>query len=144
LPIPGINPEAAARSISPILRLPIGALTGLDVAKLDQFSRPAETYRRGPYGQELATPPATRPGELAYLATGEIPYIRTLRDLALGPENVRYRTGYQITSGGEPITEEARTPISALARGVGLPFPATLDLTDIMKRREETIARQRG
>jgi len=141
-------PTQIGRAITPLIKLPIAAATGMDIGAWDQLSRPAGTIRRGPYGQEEATSPLTRLfsdpvrglGELGYVAAGQAPApIRGLRDLALGNE-ARYQTGYAIGD----LENENMTWNRSLLRGLNLPAPYTVNIAEITRRARERIERQRG
>jgi hypothetical protein len=120
-----LSPLEIGRSLSPAIKLPIEALLGVNPDRsFMPLSRPADTARTDVFGKALPTAPLFRGlagiPELAYLAAGQMPYVRTARDILLNPSIAHYATGYVATKGGERIPT-GRTRLGALWAGLNLP-----------------------
>jgi hypothetical protein len=91
-----LNPASAAKGVSPIIKLPVAAATGINLSRgFNQTSRPAGTGNLDSLGRETFTPLINRPRELANVALGQVPVARNLRDLIQGAAP-RYDTGQRI------------------------------------------------
>ena len=91
-----LNPASAARGVSPFIKLPVAAATGINLSRgFNQTSRPAGTGNLDSLGRETFTPLINRPRELANVALGQVPVARNLRDLIRGAAP-RYDTGQRI------------------------------------------------
>ncbi len=119
------SPTQIGGSLSPALKFPIEAFTGVNPDKgFAPLSRPGSTQGQGLYGPAKVTSPISRIlggnvrqglGELGYMAAGALPYTRTVRDVALGPGKTRTDTGYatKYASG--------KTRLGELYAGLNLP-----------------------
>jgi hypothetical protein len=146
------SPTEIGRSLTPAFKLPLAATVGINADRgFQPLTRPASTMRRGAYGQEAQTSPLTRlfsdpirgVGELGYLTAGAVPYVRSIRDVALGPEEARYATGYEVSAAGRPV-DTGRTRLSAILAGLNLPTVEQFDADEIARRQAEQRRRQRG
>lgn len=149
------SPTAIGRAITPAVRFPLSAFTGLDISRWEQNTRPAGTTRRGTYGQEEATPfwytmlqgrPLQGLGELGYQFTQQVAptQIRAARDIALGP-NARYATGYEIGSEtGRYLPANRGNLLNQILRAAGVPSVRHIDLAEARRRALEQERRQRG
>jgi hypothetical protein len=120
-----LSPLSIGASLSPALKLPIEIGLGINPNQnFKPLARPPQTANTDAFGRPLPTPPWTKGlhglGEMAYLAAGQVPYLSTLRDVALNPANARYATGYTATSGGVPYTT-GKSRLGELYAALNLP-----------------------
>lgn len=134
---PAFMPSQIGQAISPLIKAPIGALTGLDIGKLGQYKRPRGTVNTGPYGEE-PTPIVTDPGGLAYYLAGQLPLGRAARALVVDPSVARYQaTGEQVGKGkGFPT---GRTQLSTILNSLGIPYPE-----EVTKKRLAELRKMEG
>ncbi|MFM1966821.1 MAG: phage Mendokysei [Actinomycetota bacterium] len=132
---PILNPTSLLRSMSPALKVGIAGLTGIDMGRLQQVTKPPKDRARGAFGQQVAEPLAYDPAGLLGYAFGQLPMARNLRDFIDGP-SIRYGTGEPIKDrSGRPIPN-GKTRAGALAAMFGVPFPETMTEAE-RKRREK-------
>lgn len=144
-------PQNIGGSVTPLVKFPLAAITGMDLRDFDQMSRPADSMRRGAFGQEQMTSPLTAAlsgnfrraaGELGYTAGTYAPSpIKSIRDLILGDE-ARYQSGDVVGDGH--LKNPNLSPGRVLLRGLNLPSYNTIDVDETNRRAEENKRRQRG
>lgn len=141
LPLP-TNLPAVASAISPAVRMPVQAITGFDVGRLRNTTRPYDERPVGPYG---STPPAAPPlrglaglGEMAYVAAGALPQTKAARDIVLGTGTARYGSGQRVGTGEY---DDDTSALDAILAGARVPRPENMedrlyDLTQQMLERQ--------
>lgn len=113
---PVLSPGDALRNLSPALKIPLEAYTGVDTLDGRPFSRPPGTGRLDEFGRELPTAPG-----LAKRITDISPQKRLLESLQGRGRVVRYDTGDPVITATGPIESE-RTPQQGLLRFLGFPL----------------------
>lgn len=141
LPLP-TNLPAVSSAITPALRMPVQAVTGFDIGRLRNTSRPYDERASGPYGSTPPTAPPLRGlaglGEMAYQATGALPQTKAIRDIVLGPGVARYGSGQRV---GDGEYDDDTSVLDTILGGARVPRPENMedrlyDLTQQMLQRQ--------
>ncbi len=145
-----LDPDSFARSLSPFIKYPVGAFTGLDLGSGigDDLSMPTDRRRIDPNTGRPTTTPlidlsggGINVGGLANLAVNQLPVARNIRDLVFG-DVPRYDTGERIES-LRPRQPFFQGP-ARLTQLVGIPEPIHVDDLDEQRARLRSAARRRG
>jgi hypothetical protein len=140
LPLP-TNLPALSSAISPALKVPVQMVTGFDIGRLSNTSRPYDERPQGLYGSPPAPPPLRGLAglkEMGYLAAGALPQTKAVRDIALGPGVARYGSGQRVGTGEY---DDDTSVLQAALAGVRVPRPENMedrlyDLTQQMLERQ--------
>lgn len=144
------NPDVT-RSVSPVFKLPYKVLTGKDLGG-GAISRPYQDRPTDLFGRETSKSPLRRAlegdpmgglGEIGYLAAGELPQSRALRDAILGPGEFRYQSGDR----GSSKYDKDVSVSDVLLRGAALPNRTdNVDLQQMLRdqARRRAEARRRA
>jgi hypothetical protein len=146
---PVLSPGDALRNLSPALKIPLEAYTGVDTLDGRPFSRPPGTGRLDEFGRDLPT----APGYVKRI-TDISPQKRLLESLQGRGRVVRYDTGDPVLTKTGPIETE-RTPAQGLARFLGFPLTSRTEAeriraaaaekeADAAKRREAYERRKKA
>lgn len=136
-----LNPASVARGVSPFIKLPVAAASGINLSRgFDQATRPQGTGNLDSLGRETFTPLLNRPRELANMAINQSPLTRNLAALVRGP-SARYDTGQRIP-GIERRTDVVGRVVTPLADLLNVPHPSTVAQEQI-DRTLATAARRR-
>ena len=145
-----LDPDSAARSLSPFIKFPVAALTGLDLSSGlgDDLTMPTDQRRIDPNtGRPTTTPLFDLSGQgvnlsgLVNYAATQLPLTRNLRDLVMA-DAPRYDTG-EVIEGLQPREQFYQGP-ARLTQLVGIPEPIHVSDLEEQRRRLRDMARSRG